>query len=379
MKITVVCDVLGEKNNGTTLAASNLIAYLQYKEHDVTVVCCDKDKQDLENYFICPTLNLGKTLNKVFDRNGVSVAWADEKILEEAIKNADIVQIEMPLFLGSKAAKIAKKYNKPISASFHAQAENVTAHFGLMNCRLANHLTYKVFYNSLYKYCDNVHYPTEFIKNYFEKHTKKTPATVISNGVNECFYEQREHVPYSNKFTILCTGRYSKEKSQHLLIRAVAKCKYKDNIKVVLAGAGPFKKRLERLAKRKGVDLECNFYDRAAILDILHGADLYVHTALIEIESIACLEAIVSGLVPVINNSPRSATVGFALDENNLFKLNDVKNLANKIEFWYENPELKAEYVAKYKTSVSKYDQQECMQRMEEMLIKTAQIKKDNG
>ena len=28
MKVTVICDVLGEANNGTTLAAKNLITYL---------------------------------------------------------------------------------------------------------------------------------------------------------------------------------------------------------------------------------------------------------------------------------------------------------------------------------------------------------------
>lgn len=29
MKITIVCDVLGEENNGTTIAAMNLIRFLK--------------------------------------------------------------------------------------------------------------------------------------------------------------------------------------------------------------------------------------------------------------------------------------------------------------------------------------------------------------
>lgn len=33
MKILVVCDVLGKENNGTTIAAMNLIRYLKSRGH----------------------------------------------------------------------------------------------------------------------------------------------------------------------------------------------------------------------------------------------------------------------------------------------------------------------------------------------------------
>ena len=51
MIVCIVCDVLGEKNNGTTLAATNLIDHLRSKGHEVRVVCCDKDKKGKENYY----------------------------------------------------------------------------------------------------------------------------------------------------------------------------------------------------------------------------------------------------------------------------------------------------------------------------------------
>ena len=35
MIITVVCDVLGEENNGTTIAANNLINFLREQGHTV--------------------------------------------------------------------------------------------------------------------------------------------------------------------------------------------------------------------------------------------------------------------------------------------------------------------------------------------------------
>ena len=47
MVICVVCDVLGEENNGTTIAAMNLIRSLRARGHEVRVICPDADKKDL--------------------------------------------------------------------------------------------------------------------------------------------------------------------------------------------------------------------------------------------------------------------------------------------------------------------------------------------
>ena len=42
MKIAIVCDVLGEENNGTSVAAMNLIRFLQSRNHEVRIVCPDE-------------------------------------------------------------------------------------------------------------------------------------------------------------------------------------------------------------------------------------------------------------------------------------------------------------------------------------------------
>lgn len=377
MVACIVCDVLGEKNNGTTLAANNLIDYLRSQGHEVRVVCCDKDKSNRENYYVTPTLNLGKLCNKIVEMNGVTLAKADEDVIRHAIEGSDVVHLLIPFALSRMAIKIAKELNKPITASFHCQAENITAHVFLMNVGFANTLVYKNFYKHVYKYCDIIHYPTSFIRDTFEKETHKTNSVVISNGVNAQFFKDVQPKKTSDKYTIICTGRYSKEKAQHLLIRAVAGSKYKDNIKLVFAGAGPYENKLKKLAEKLGVDAVFKFFSRDELLPVLHGADLYVHTATIEIEAIACLEAIVSGLVPVINDSPRSATKAFALDENNLFKLNSSDSLREKIEFWYEHPELIDEYKSRYKSIIGNFDQAECMRRMEQMLLSAIEKKKN--
>ncbi len=368
MNVTIICDVLGEPNNGTTIATLNLIHYLTDKGHRVKIVSADADTTGKENYYTVPALNLGP-FNAALKRNGVRLAKSDKKILTQAIEDADVVHIQFPFSLGAAGAKLAKRMNKPVTASFHCQAENVTSHIGMMNVPFANRLTYKVFYRNVFRYCDKIHYPTAFIKDVFERETAPTAGEVISNGVNDAFFETRPHKRVSEKFTILCTGRYSREKAQHILIKAAAKSAHKEDIKLIFAGDGPYKKRLKKSAQKAGVDCEFKLFSRQELLEVLHGADLYVHTALVEIEAIACMEAIAGGLVPVICNSERSATRYFALDERNLFKKNDAQDLAAKIDFWYDNESLRNEYTQKYRALRDSFSQKVCMEQMEQMLL----------
>ena len=51
MIITIVCDVLGQENNGTTIAAMNLIRYLESQNHTVKILCSQQENPD--NNFYC--------------------------------------------------------------------------------------------------------------------------------------------------------------------------------------------------------------------------------------------------------------------------------------------------------------------------------------
>ena len=176
--------------------------------------------------------------------------------------------------------------------------------------------------------------------------------------------------PFDKHFNILFIGRYSKEKSHKILIDAVAKSKYKDNIQLVFAGQGPIERSLRKEVKKVGIIPPLmSFYSRDELVNIINQCDLYVHPAEIEIEAISCLEAITCGLVPVISDSPRSATNRFALDERNLFKNNNPEDLAKKIDYWIEHPKEKEECSKAYGDYTKQFDQTYCMEKMREMLM----------
>ena len=378
MKILVVADVLGEPNNGTSVATYNLINALKERGHEVRVLCADQDKKGQEGYYVVKTRSFGFIIDKIIARNGVAIAKAEPKIIEQALDGVDEVHLMLPFGLSAKTSVIANKKNIPISAGFHCQAENFTSHIFLMWSHLANALTYKSFWRKMYHVVDCIHYPTEFIKNDFEKQAGPTNAYIISNGIKSSYYKIDVKKPdeLKDKFCIVMTGRYSKEKRQDLLIKAMKYSKYANKIQLIFPGEGPNLKGLKKSAKHLQNQPIFGFHPQKELNEIMSYSDLYVHTAYAELESIACLEALKCGLVPVINNSKRSATKYFALDDLHLFKQNNAKDLAAKIDYWYEHPNERKIRSEQYVEYAKRFDFDHCMDRMEKMIKEAIDVRK---
>ena len=373
MILTVVCDVLGRENNGTTIAAVNLIRSMRAKGHTVRVVCSDEFRRGEKDVYIVPKLNLGP-LNGYLAKNRVQLARPDKRVIMEALDGADAVHFITPFILSAWTVKRAHKMGIPITAGFHCQAENFTSHIFLMNAKLANKIVYHSFYRHVYRFVDCIHYPTEFIRRTFEGEIKRAAnGRVISNGVNRAFTPGTAEKPgeFKDKYVILFTGRYSKEKSHKLLIKAVGTSKYRDRIQLVFAGCGPLEDKLKKLSASLPNPPAFRFFPREEMVNVIRYSDLYVHPAEIELEAIACLEAISCGLVPVINDSPRSATRFFAQSERNLFKFNDPKDLAEKIDWWIEHPREKALCSQSYRGYSARFNFDFCMDEMERMILET--------
>lgn len=380
MKITIICEVLGAPNNGTTIAAMNLIKYLKERGHDVRVVCPDEDKRGLPGYYILPKAKLA---NMLFSKsNSLNLAKFDEKVVYEAVKDADIVHFMIALFISRTASKYVASLGKPITGGFHAQSQNFASQVGMLHNKAFNRWAYHWYDGNVFCRAQAIHYPTQFIRDVFENAVgRKTNGYVISNGVNSQFKPIPGPKPdnIKDKYCILFTGRLAKEKSHIVLLKAVAQSRYKDKIQLIFAGNGPLEEKLKKYAKENlPVQPIIDFFSRDALLEIINYCDLYCHPAEAEIEAIACLEAIACGLVPVIANSPDCATKNFALDEHCLFKVNDSADLASRIDWFIEHPEEKAALRDKYISESTLFDQDNCMKQMEQM-FETEIAKAGNG
>lgn len=371
MKITIVCDVLGKENNGTTIAAMNLIRYLKEKGHEVRVLCCDADRCGKEGFYIVPSKHFGP-LDGYVEKNGVTIAKADEDIVRAAVTGADIIHVMIPFGLGRMAVKIAKEEGIPVSCGCHLLAENVTAHIFMKNFALANKIAYNEF-GKLYKQADSIHYVTQYMRDLSEQLYGPTNGYVISNGVTDNFSPAPQAPDCDGTIHIIYTGRYSREKSHDILLKAVAKSKYADRIQLILAGSGPLKDKIAAMGDKLPIKPIMQFFPREEMPALLRTCYLYVHAAEIEAEGISCLEAITCGVVPIINDSRRCATKSYALEKNNTFVNNDPDDLAAKIDWWIEHrTEYLANRAAYIEESSDKFNRAKCMERMEQMLVDTA-------
>lgn len=369
--ITIVCDVLGKENNGTTVAAVNLIRALKSYGHEVRVLCGNEDRLGMPGYYVTRNIKLIPPLDNYVSKVGVEISAPESDIIRQALQGTDIVHIMTPFLLGTASLRIAKNLNLPVTAGFHCQAENLTSHFHMMNVPFANKITYHSMYDIFYRHVDCIHYPTQFIRDIFESHVGETYGVVISNGVSSLFQKKPSARPpqFDGKFLILCIGRFAPEKSQDVLLDAIRLSSHEKDIQVILAGQGPLYDKL----KEQGASLTnppvMKLFQREELPDVINYCDLYTHPADVDLEAIACLEAISCGLVPVIANSPRCATKNFALTDNNLFEVNDSVSLAEKIDYWIDQPGKREEASKKYLEFAKQFRLEDCMKKMEQLML----------
>ena len=383
MKILLVSDQFYAANNGMTISGRRFAKTLIQHGHHVRVVSTDTEGKAIEFWDTDEpekneaAANLEYIMKKqyipIFDKlvssQGMTFAKPDDKKLEEAIEWADIIHILVPFMLSHHVIKIAQKKGKPFTGAFHVQPENITASIHMRHLQFINKGIYLWFRHYIYKYCTYVHCPSKFIANELKKNGYKNELKVISNGIDPDFiYHKKEKPPkIADRYVVLMVGRLSIEKRQDVLIKAVAASKYKDKILLMLAGQGPRKEKLRRLARNEGIDMIIDFYKKQDLLDLIAISDLYVHAADMEIEAMSCMEAFAAGLVPVISNSSKSATPQFALNEQCLFQAGDSKDLAKKIDYWIEHGDERKRMEYEYSKSAQKYKLDDCVRQAEEM------------
>ena len=339
MIITLVTDQFYQNSNGTSVSAQNLCKGLIENGHTVRILSVDNGEN---TPYALKERNFGKIGNKIIHSQGMQLAKPENKIIKEAINGADIVHIITPFKLGQKTLQICKKNNIPCTAAFHLVPENITSTIYMKNLNILNDAIWTCWRGKLYKNIEHIHCPSRMVADQMKKHGYNSNLHIISNGFKDCYMVNQERKPkiFKDKIIIVATGRLSREKRYDLLIKAVNKSKYKDKILIIFGGNGPLKKSLiKKSSKLPNMPLFLGKYDQKQQLSLLNYADLYIHTADIEVEGMTCLEASACGCVPIVSDSPKSATKQFVTHKQSIFKHGNYKDLASKIDWWIENPE----------------------------------------
>jgi 1,2-diacylglycerol 3-alpha-glucosyltransferase len=353
MIITLVTDTFGAGNNGITVSAKRFAANLISRGHTVRVVACGRPEnagpeRDGPEMFWVPELVV-PIATHLARRQHTAFGQPDRETLIAAIKDADVVHIYQPWPLGRGAERIARELGVPAIAAFHIQPENITYNLGLGWFPPAAHLVYALLRVLFYGRFADIHCPSTFIAAQLRRHGYRARLHVISNGVSGAFRPGPPRVRGADEpFRILMVGRFSPEKRQEVLIRAVRRSRHAARIEVHFAGKGHREKRLRRLAAKLPLPARFGYHSQADLVALIRGCDLYVHASDVEIEGVSCLEAFACGLVPVISDSRRSATGQFALGPGNLFRSGNAASLAERIDAWIDDPRGLAEASGTY-------------------------------
>jgi glycosyltransferase involved in cell wall biosynthesis len=191
-------------------------------------------------------------------------------------------------------------------------------------------------------------------------------AEVIPNGVNPNEFDRGAQAGY-----ILAAGRLVEQKGLDTLLRAyAAACPELGGRRLVLAGDGPERERLEGLADSLGLDGNVSFLGsvgRERVAELLSGADLFAFPSRYEAFGVALLEAMAAG-VPVVA-AHAGGIPEFAVDGENalLVPPDDEPALARALTRLAQDDELARRLVAGGRAQAERHSWDAVATRYEEV------------
>lgn len=343
MKILFVLNNYYSTGNGLSASARRTVEALKKAGEDVRVLSGPNHNPNgpqpeyaLKDFYF-------PLFQPIINAHGYHFASTDTRIVEEAVRWADVVHMEEPFVLEIRTAKIARKLGKPITGTYHLHPENIFYSLGMGSWRFPNQLLLKIWRNWCFDKWKYVQCPTHNVKERLETNGFKGDLRVISNGLvpDECV-----RVPHQNQpFLVACIGRLAGEKSQKTLLEAMRYSSHARNIQLYFAGRGPEEKKIRRMAEKlytEGVLAYApvfDFLDRDGLRTLAAKADLAIHCATVEVEGLSIMEAMQQGAVPIIAQGPITGTSQFALDERSRFCQEDAHELARKMDWWLDHPD----------------------------------------
>lgn len=206
---------------------------------------------------------------------------------------------------------------------------------------------------------DYIHVISNYLKSFVEKKKAKCPVEVIPNGVNinlfSTHYNTREtrairqNLGIDDEYVIITTSRLVYKNGIDILIESIARFKEKrPNIKCLIIGDGPERKKLQVLSHKLKVDNNVIFLGQIPQRDLplyLTISDIFVRPSRSEGLGNSFLEAMAAG-IPVIG-TPVGGIMDFLRDGQTGFyvNVNDPDNLAKRMQEILENPELRKRVV----------------------------------
>lgn len=339
MTVLIGADTFPPDVNGAAKFTVRLAVGLASRGHRVVVVAPSPDTEfglrnevhegvELEVY----RLRSWKWFNHPWLR--FALPWEvqrDTAAILDTVK-PDVVHSQSHLNVGWGLVRMAHKRKVRIVATNHFMPENAAQFVPLPQfvLDLIVRVLWKVAGNT-YRLTDAITTPTRKAADYLEKATGSEGVHAISCGLNVSNY--RPVMGKRKNSYALFLGRVEQEKHIEELLYATTRFTPSE-LRVVIAGAGDDKERLERLARDLKISDRVEFrglVDDAELVTLLSEAAVFVMPSTAELQSIATMEAMASALPVVAANAMALPHLVHDGENGFLYEPRDIDGLARAI------------------------------------------------
>jgi 1,2-diacylglycerol 3-alpha-glucosyltransferase len=371
MRILVSSDLPKYFVAGSNTFVTQLAHRLQQRGHEVAIVCASRRFYS-ETYTDDGILVFGVSSFPSPTSPSLQIAFPIG-VGRQIIKvfktfRPDIVHIQSHGPLPTSVIKIASQLNIPSMGTNHFVPDNIINHLpiprilhGFVKYLMWKHLHAK------FKRLDSVTTPTETAQRIlfatgFQKNVK-----VISNGIDLARFHASDFLREAllhkynlkEKPTLLSVGRLDPEKNIQFLIETLPLVIDMLDMQLIIVGTGKESRHLKKLVRKRHLDQHVIFTDYlpSEYLPAMYRfADCFVMPGTAELQGIAVMEAMASGL-PVIAADALALPELIQHGKNGfLFSLEDSQTVAKYIASILNDKKLQRQMGAKSLEMIQKHD-----------------------
>ncbi|MDL9979528.1 glycosyltransferase [Microbacterium sp. ASV49] len=253
------------------------------------------------------------------------------KVLNEV--KPDVVHIQSHIVIGRGLAREAHKRGIPIIATNHVMAENIVDFTTLPP--FLDKVVVKLAWDDATRTFDltrAVTTPTRKAADFLEATTGLTGVIPVSCGIDMRNYAPDLTPRDANR--ILFVGRLTTEKHIDVLLKATAKLDPALAVTVDIVGSGDQRRNLELLTQQLGLKDRVTFHGHTSdedLRDLYSHASVFAIASIAELQSIATMEAMASGLPVVAANAVALPHLVHDGENGYLFEPGNVDEMAARL------------------------------------------------
>jgi glycosyltransferase involved in cell wall biosynthesis len=341
LKILIGADTFLPHVNGAARFAERLAAGLVARGHDVHVVAPSKTHRE-HGTFTEVIEGEPMTMHRLpawrflpHDWLTFVLPWMSKHYARRTLDEVkpDVVHIQSHIVIGRGLAREAHKRGIPIIATNHVMAENIVDFTTLPDA--LDRVVVKLAWADAKRTFDltrAVTTPTRRAADFLESTIAIENVIPISCGIDAGNYTADLEPRDGNR--IVFVGRLTTEKQIDVILRAIAKLDPALDVRFDIVGSGDQRRNLENLTSELGLTERVHFHGHTSdeeLRSLLTNASVFAIASIAELQSIATMEAMASGLPIVAADAVALPHLVHDGENGYLFRPGDVDDLAEKL------------------------------------------------